>query len=726
MGVLQTPWGDCLDQLGLQPVRVNLVGKKLDKALCKALPGLHGPPLASALIEVEQFLLGLTPQVNVEWSMADKNGIRYFRARMARGTYDDDEDSLFGFSQDVTREVTARQKAQDRNGELEDLIEALPEAVLLLENGRVVLANLAARSLLGDSVNPHAPFLALVEASHRAEFARHARTGASTLPATFPLDIPGNRFVEVFSADLPSRSSMRVVTLRDVTDRRASELRVAAGDRLASVGRLAAGVAHEINNPLTYVALNLEMLSEDIETLRPKTERSQYEGFKQKLNDALTGTKRVAEIVQQLRLFAHQGYETKAVGRLEDAAAVAIQLASFAIPSSVKIEIDLPLDLPPVAMSVGPLSQIIMNLCVNAGDAIEESGLSGGLVKISANQEGSGVRMFVHDNGPGVPEKLNQTIFQPFFTTKEPGKGTGMGLSIIRRLVHESGGTFSLGDVSEGACFEVYLPRAESVELLEKEQTVEATPSSTRRTLLVIEDEPALRRALTAKLRGPFDVQTAADGREARALIEDGLMPHAILCDVEMPRMDGPSFLDWLQAEAPELVSRVVIMTGGTLDPIRAARLEESGRPVVAKPLHMPSLQDKLTEVSTSPCGAEESETTQSSTDRRRSTRVSAPGIRAVLDLGEEIHSAEVIDISASGLRLRNGILPTQALSNNPIRVLLMGKNDEPVSLKVRAVWTRERNENSMEYGFAREPLNAPVPVVLARWLDSAKRAPAA
>ncbi|MDG1482725.1 MAG: ATP-binding protein [Myxococcota bacterium] len=658
--------------------------------------------------------------------MADKSGIRYFRARMARGTYDDDEDSLFGFSQDVTREVTARQKAQDRNIELEALIEALPEAVLLLENGRVVLANLAARSLLGDSVTPHAPFLALVESSHRAEFARHARTGASTLPATFPLDIPGNRFVEVFSADLPSRSSMRVVTLRDVTDRRASELRVAAGDRLASVGRLAAGVAHEINNPLTYVALNLEMLSEDIETLRPKTERSQYEGFKQKLTDALTGTKRVAEIVQQLRLFAHQGYETKAVGRLEDAAAVAIQLASFAIPSSVQIEVNLPLDLPPVAISVGPLSQIIMNLCVNAGDAIEESGQFGGIVKISANKEGDGVRMFVQDNGPGVPEKLHQTIFQPFFTTKEPGKGTGMGLSIIRRLIHEAGGTLSLGNVPNGACFEVYLPLAKSVELLEESQAVEASPLAARRTLLVIEDEPALRRALAARLRGPFDVQTAADGREARVLIEGGLVPHAILCDVEMPRMDGPSFLDWLQADAPELVPRVVIMTGGTLDPIRAARLQEAGRPVVAKPLHMPSLQDKLTEVSTSPVSEEGPDTEQSPAERRRAPRVAARGIRAVLDLGEEVHSAEVVDMSASGLRLRNGILPKHALSNTPIRVLLMGKDGEPVSLSVRSVWTRERSEDSMEYGFAREPFNAPVPVVLARWIDCARRAPAA
>ena len=277
-----------MDQLGLQPVRVDLAGAALDDALCAALPGLHGAPLARAMVEVEQLLLGLTPQVNVEWSMADSSSIRHYRARMARGG-PDDESGLFGFSREVTREVTARRRAKERNAELEALIEALPEAVLLIEGGSVALANLAARDLLHDGVTPGSPFLGLVASEHRAQLAGHARIGEATPPATFPLDIPGGRFVEVFSADLPSRAGIRVVTLRDVTERRWSEIRAAAGDRLASVGRLAAGVAHEINNPLTYVSLNLEMLSEDLETLRPRPAPAQYESIKQKLDDALTG-----------------------------------------------------------------------------------------------------------------------------------------------------------------------------------------------------------------------------------------------------------------------------------------------------------------------------------------------------------------------------------------------------------------------------------------------------
>ena len=206
MSTKLSPWADRLDQLGLRPVRVDLSGEELEDALRAALPGLCGEPLASALIEVEQLLLGLTPQANVEWSMSDNDTVRHFRARMARGGCDDG-DSLFGFSQNVTREVTERRQARQRNAELEALIEAMPEAVLLLEEGRVVLANLAARTLLDDRAAPGSPFLGLVGSGHRSQFARHARVGAIAPPATFPLDTPGGRTVEVFSADLPSRSA---------------------------------------------------------------------------------------------------------------------------------------------------------------------------------------------------------------------------------------------------------------------------------------------------------------------------------------------------------------------------------------------------------------------------------------------------------------------------------------------------------------------------------------
>ena len=708
-----------MDQLGLQPVRVDLVGAALDDALCAALPGLHGAALARALIEVEQLLLGLTPQVNVEWSMPDNRTLRHYRARIARGG-SDDANELFGFSREVTREVTASRRAQQRNAELEALIEALPEAVLLLESGKVVLANLAAHHLLQDGATPGSPFLGLVASTHRPQLAVHARVGEAPSPVTLPLDIPGGRFVEVFSADLPSRAGMRIVTLRDVTQRQWSELRAAAGDRLASVGRLAAGVAHEINNPLTYVSLNLEMLAEDLEALRPRPAQAEYECIKQKLDDALSGTQRVAEIVQQLRLFAHHRHQAEAVGRLSDAAAVATQLASFAIPSSVDIEVDLPPTLPAVTMSVGELSQVIMNMCVNAGDAIEDAGHPTGRVHISAHVEGTSVRMIVRDDGPGVPQNLHEAVFQPFFTTKEAGKGTGMGLSITRRLVHEAGGTVSLVAVPHGACFEVTLPIAHEIQTQADAPTVEvALPE--RRTLLVVDDEPALRRALSARLRRSFDVKTAADGLEAQALIKVGLRPAAILCDVEMPRVDGPTFLEWLRTDAPALLSRVIVITGGTLDPARAAWLEASGRPVLAKPLHMPTLQERLAEVSLSPDVEPMRSPTPSPAERRGGCRVAARGIRAVLDLGDGVHSADVIDMSANGLRLRNRGLPEHALAASPIRVLLVDDNDEPVSLSVSAVWTREHCGSSMEYGFVREPSSAPVPAVLARWIGRAQ-----
>ena len=715
---------DVFERLGFQSLTIPLVDDDPSEALVEALPGIRGADLERALVEVEQLLLGLTPYVTVEWTMSDSQ-MRHYRSRLTRGVYNDG-DSLEGFTEDVTTEVSARRRAAVRTAELEALIAALPEAVLLVRRGRVVVANATARRLLGAGVKTGAPLLGLVPPTERSRFASHATPGAAVAPMTLALDESGSTWVEVVGADLSTREGTRVLTLRNVTERRRAEVRATAGDRLSSVGRLAAGVAHEINNPLTYVVLNLEMLKEDVDGLSPKPPMSRYGGMQQKLDDAITGANRVAEIIQQLRLYAHQRDDGLASGSLAEAVMLATQLASFAISDSIDVEVDIPDGLPEVAMGVGQLSQVMLNLCINGGDAMEEAEQVDGRISISAIAEDLGVLVKVVDNGPGIPPAIRESVFRPFFTTKEPGKGTGMGLSISRGLIHATGGSLRLQDTPRGASFEIFLPYAAEGIRLDETPTMEVSLQG-RRQLLIVDDEPALCRALASRLRKTFVVTVAHDGAEARGMLEEGFRPDAILCDIEMPRMDGPTLIEWLGEFDPDLQSRVVVMTGGTLDPIRTARVEREGRPVMSKPLDMRTLHGALADIVTAPESEEADqavakETTQkveSVGDRRGAPRVMAKGIRALLDLGDEVHSAAVVDMSTSGLRLRNGVLPEEALSRSILRVLLVNEKDEPLSLGVRIVWQRTRQDDSVDYGLVREPVLGPVPPALERWIDT-------
>ena len=715
---------DLFERLGLQPLTVPLVDDDPAEALAEALPGIRGADLERALVEVEQLLLGLTPYVTVEWTMSDGQ-MRHYRSRLTRGVYNDG-DSLEGFTEDVTTEVSARRRVAVRTAELEALIAALPEAVLLVRHGRVVLANATARRLLGAGVKTGAPLLGLVPPTERSRFASHATPGATVAPTTLALDESGSTWVEVVGADLSTREGTRVLTLRNVTERRRAEVRATAGDRLSSVGRLAAGVAHEINNPLTYVVLNLEMLKEDVDGLPPMPRMSHYGGMQQKLDDAITGANRVSEIIQQLRLYAHQRDDGVASGAVAEAVMLATQLATFAISGSIDVDVDIPDGLPKVAMGIGQLSQVLLNLCINGGDAMEEAEQVDGRISISAFAEDLGVLVKVVDNGPGIPAAIRESVFRPFFTTKEPGKGTGMGLSISRGLIHAAGGSLHLQDTPRGASFEIFLPYAAEGIRVDETPTMEVSLQG-RRQLLIVDDEPALGRALASRLRKTFFVTVAHDGAEARGMFEEGFRPDAILCDIEMPRMDGPTLIEWLGEFDPELQSRVVVMTGGTLDPLRTAWAEREGRPVMSKPLDMPTLHGALADIVTAPESGEidrgvAKETTQkvkSVGERRGAPRVMAKGIRALLDFGDQVHSAAVVDISTSGLRLRNGVIPEQALSRSNLRVLLVNDQDESLSLGARIVWQRSRQDDSVDYGLAREPVIGHVPPALKRWIDT-------
>jgi C4-dicarboxylate-specific signal transduction histidine kinase len=225
-----------------------------------------------------------------------------------------------------------------------------------------------------------------------------------------------------------------------------SERRRAQSEKLATIGQLAAGVAHEINNPLAFVSSNLRYLQE-----RPWGEAEvSPEELAEVLRETLTGVERVQQIAADLRRFSRMDAEEPAECSLADVVNDAVRLARLRLKYVARLEVDVPATLPPVSAVRRKLDQVLLNLLVNAGDALEERRAPDSWVRITGWQQGSRVLLTVEDNGPGFAPSVLPRLFEAFFTTKGPEKGTGLGLSLSREMVEQFGGTLVAENREEG------------------------------------------------------------------------------------------------------------------------------------------------------------------------------------------------------------------------------------------------------------------------------------
>lgn len=700
----RAPAAGWLAALGLQPFALPLRPPlDLPALLAAALPGLEGAALLAAALDVEQHLFGLSPAVDLEWTMTT-HPPRTYRARAAAHTSPDGATTLRGVVEDISATADARAAQQSALTQLQAVLDCLPDAVFVVRAGRVAAANPRARALANVPLPDGEPVLALVEPSARPALAAALRQPGGPSFTAPSARTPG-AVLELTTAQAPGLGAEEVLlTVRDVTARQLADQRVALSERLATVGRLAAGVAHEVNNPLSFVTLNLETLEAELPALldglaAAGPDPAALAAIQEALADALVGTRRVSEIVGQLRRFAHHRPDagpTSADAR--EGITLACQLARHALPPGVRAHMELAPGLPPIPLDPGRLSQILINLLVNAGDAIASAGRQSGAVTIQATAVGDEVEISVTDDGPGIPPALAARIFERFFTTKDAGKGSGLGLSIVRTLVEEGRGTLSLRPGGPGACFVLRFPRADLRATAPAPASRAGLP-----TLLLVDDEPALLRALSARLRHEWEVVTAPDGAAARARIADGLRPAAILCDIMMPGLDGRGLLAWLQDAHPALAARVVFMTAGALGEDRQALLGPGGNPVVSKPIDLPQLQAALRARGAAPA--------PSGAERRRAPRFAAAPVTAWLDLGSAVHKASLVDVSRTGLRLRNGAIAADALRTSPARLLLRAEEGGQLAeVRVAHVWSRPADPTpdpgSIDHAFtATDPL---------------------
>ncbi len=385
-----------------------------------------------------------------------------------------------------------------------------------------------------------------------------------------------------------------VVVFRDVTERRQLEDRVAQSERLAAIGALSAGMADEINNPLAYVLTNVTFALEGLREVRERLRAiggSEAESLALRVaelidavGDAKEGSTRVRHIVQDLKKFGRLDLAERSLVELSQVLDSAIRMTENIVRHHGRVRRDYKTT-PFVDANDNQLGQVFINLLVNAAQALGEGDVENKRIVVATytDDEGRAVGE-VRDNGPGIPEHLRQRIFDPFFTTKTVGQGSGLGLSIAQSIVRSLGGEISVEtEVGKGTTFRVALPAAKERD--SARMKAEEPTSARRARVLVVDDEPAIGRAIGRLLARQHDVSVATDAREALRRIAAGDVFDVILCDLMMSGMTGMDFFETLRTQHPALALRVVFMTGGTFTPRGQAFLRSTGNATLTKPV---------------------------------------------------------------------------------------------------------------------------------------------
>jgi two-component system cell cycle sensor histidine kinase/response regulator CckA len=358
-----------------------------------------------------------------------------------------------------------------------------------------------------------------------------------------------------------------IVLLHDVTEERALARQREAAARLASLGALATGVAHEINNPLTWMIVNLGRLTEMLGT--PPIPDEQLVALSQEALETLDGAERIRRVVRDLSAFAHRTPDRESC-RVEDA----IRQAVAASPS-------LPIEMDYVEATVSiaepRLVRVLGNLLANAADAIGDAAPGDHHLSLRAALRSDDVIIEIADTGCGMDDEVRAHAFEPFFTTKPAGRGTGLGLSVAHGLVTAAGGSIGIASTpGRGTTVTLVLPLAEDL------PEIEPNPIQELARILVVDDEAAIRKLLTRLLHA-HEVE-AVESVEALRRLREGARFDVIFCDVMMPTLDGVQLYEEIHTLDPEQARRIVFLTGGVVNTRAAAFLASTQNPILEKP----------------------------------------------------------------------------------------------------------------------------------------------
>ena len=478
----------------------------------------------------------------------------------------------------------------------ETAFDALHEGIAVVdEGGRVLRANRSLAQMLdrpvaavvGEELLP-----ALVgQATESTELLAAARRGEQAAALVARSDRL-QRTLRLNAARIAGAGPERsvVVLVEDVTDQQAMESQLIQSEKLAAVGQLVSGVAHELNNPLTSIAGLAEFLLEQQE-LGPK-DRDHLQVIHEQ-------AERAGRIVRNLLTFARKGPGERARVNLNDVVQRTLLLMSYDLKlKDIRTEKNLGSGMPDVVGDRHALQQVVLNLVTNAAHALagNEAGRPR-TIRINTWFD-QRVRLRVADTGPGIPEEVLPHLFTPFFTTKEPGHGTGLGLSITYSIVEAHGGQITVERPPEGgAAFLVELPPAGADVPQRHSAEVEAPPlpPAARRTILLVDDDPAVRRMIKALFgREGHTVEVARNPGQALDLARTRTYD-LILADGQASAR-GRRFVEELVEARPDLRDRILVATGD-VRPTTEVALGQLGLRYVRKPFNLRDLRDEAARV---------------------------------------------------------------------------------------------------------------------------------
>jgi PAS domain S-box-containing protein len=376
------------------------------------------------------------------------------------------------------------------------------------------------------------------------------------------------------------------------------ERRLEASERLAALATLAAGIAHEINNPLTAVVAHTDIALESLSL--PALDPAALVGD---LMAARESALRVSNIVQSMKLLARGDTGRRETVDVNDTLRRSLDMAASSIRQRARTTLELG---PPsyVEGNAAQLAQVFVNLLTNAAQALPEAGGERNEIRLTTRLAGELVVIEVADNGCGIPETLQARIFEPFFTTKAVGAGMGLGLSISSTIVKGFGGALSVkSEPGKGSVFRIELravapPAVAAAEAPPFDRPRPASLQSvTRPRVLVIDDEPALTKTLQRILTRDCEVVVTNQGSEAITLLLDPTQAgfDVVLCDLMMPEPSGEAIYAQVTGARPELAGQFVFMTGGTFTARGRHFLDTVAAPVLEKPFDLKRLRALVT-----------------------------------------------------------------------------------------------------------------------------------
>lgn len=516
---------------------------------------------------------------------------------------------MVGSMIDISARASSEQTLRDLEERHRQILDAISDCVLVKgPHSRIVWANRAFRELYG-MTNDQLQGLIDAPFSEPDNTKQYIIDDNTVFTTGRSLDIPDEtvstasgelRHVHTVKSpifDSAGEVIMTVGVLRDTTERRRMEEQLLLADRMVSLGTLAAGVAHEINNPLASVLSNLDLLYDELakrEASTPAGHGSAVSDLLELASDARNGADRVRKIVRSLKTFSRADQERRQPLLLAPVLELSIRMARSEVRHRARIVKDFG-PVPMVEADETRLAQVFINLLVNAAHALPEGNADTNQIRLTTSTDADGRAVVeVTDTGPGMTSTVLRRAFEPFFTTKAVGEGTGLGLSICHGIVSALGGTITAtSQLGKGSTFRVVLPSAPPPLPIEGTRAVltKERAEGRRGRILIVDDDPMVGTSLSRVLSREHDVEVQTDGRAALERIRSGARYDVIFCDLMMPILTGMALFEQLTTVAPELVDRVVLMTGGVFTTAARQFLDAVPNERLDKPFDVPNVR---------------------------------------------------------------------------------------------------------------------------------------